>query len=197
MSLWKQTTTETLDLCSRLEPLGGPIDQAAQTIAQTLQAGRTVFACGNGGSASQAAHFCGELVGRYRANREPLAAVCLSSDGPLLTCLINDYDAVDVFARQVRALVRPGDCVVGLSTSGASQNVARALLAARERGARTIALLGRSGSPDSAKPVFGLADAEIVVPDSRTARIQEVHLMIIHTWCEHLDEVFASGKQTG
>jgi D-sedoheptulose 7-phosphate isomerase len=194
MSLWKQALAEGLDLHSRLGPLGGPIDQAAQTLVQTLQAGRTVFACGNGGSASQAAHFCGELVGRYRANRVPLAAVCLSSDGPLLTCLINDYDPADVFARQVRGLARPGDCVVGLSTSGASQNVARALQAARDNGARTIALLGRSGSPEAPKPVFGLADTEIVVPDARTARIQEAHLMIIHTWCEQLDEVFASGQ---
>jgi len=87
MSLWKQTIAEALDLCSRLEPMDGQIDQAAQMLVGTLRAGRTVFACGNGGSASQAAHLCSELVGRYRADRTPLAAVCLTSDGPLLTCL--------------------------------------------------------------------------------------------------------------
>ena len=113
--------------------------------------------------------------------------MALSADGAVLSCVANDYDPLDIFARQVQALADRGDLVVGLSTSGRSENVARALQAARAQGAATAALLGQSDAPGP-QCVSGLADVQIVVPSVHTARVQEVHLLIIHTWCELVDQ---------
>jgi len=187
MNTWDRNLTEASDLLVSLRPLGDAIRHTGGIIVETLRTAHKVLACGNGGSASQASHLCAELVGRYRRPRRPLNAVCLCSDGPLLTCLVNDFDPRDLFARQVRGLGQPGDCLIGLSTSGASENVARAIQAAREGSLKTIALLGRSGDPAVNRPVLGLADHEIVIPHSTTARIQETHLLVIHTWCDMID----------
>lgn len=191
MNSWKQNVAQWSSLQSSLRDLNDIVQRTGELLVETLRAGKKILACGNGGSAAQASHLCTELVGRYRLPRRPLNAVCLSADGSLVTCIINDYDPLDLFARQVQGVGQPGDCLVGLSTSGASENVARALRATRECGMKTIAVLGRSGDPAADKPAFGIADHEIVIPHDRNARIQEAHLMIIHTWCDMIDEAFA------
>jgi len=175
-----------------MERLGtGPaLDRLAELILllhDVLSRGGKVLACGNGGSAADAQHFAAELVGRYKDERPALAAVALTSDGAVLTCLANDYDYDRVFARQVEALGRPGDLLLGISTSGRSPNVVRALETARARGLKTAALLGRDGGPALAH-----ADVAVIVADEETARIQEGHALLIHLLCEALDETIAA-----
>ncbi len=160
----------------------GELDELARWAADRIVAGARLLTCGNGGSAAEAAHFATELVGRYKAERCPLPAACLSADGSLLTCLVNDYPSEALFARQVRGLGRPGDLLVALTTSGRSANVRAAVVAAREQGLHTLALLGKGGGD-----LAGLAEREWIVPSQSTARIQEAHLLFIHVVCEYLD----------
>jgi D-sedoheptulose 7-phosphate isomerase len=171
---------ERLGQGTALEGLGRLVLLTHRVLAQ----GGKVLACGNGGSASDAQHFAAELVGRYREERPALAAVALTSDGAVLTCLANDYEYAHVFARQVEALGRPGDLLLAISTSGRSPSVLRALETARSRGLATAALLGRDGGPARA-----LADLPVVVEDDETARIQEGHALLIHLLCEALDRL--------
>ncbi|HEX9428462.1 MAG TPA: SIS domain-containing protein [Candidatus Polarisedimenticolia bacterium] len=152
------------------------------TLHGTLEAGGKVLACGNGGSAADAQHFAGELVGRYREERRALPGLALNADGPVLTCLANDYEYAHVFARQVEALGRPGDLLLALSTSGRSPNIVEALRVARARNLTAVAFLGRDGGD-----ARGLASLEIIVPSQETARIQECHGLMLHLLCEALD----------
>ncbi|MDQ3812884.1 MAG: SIS domain-containing protein [Armatimonadota bacterium] len=158
----------------------------ADQLIEALHSGHKILTCGNGGSAAEAQHFAEELVGRYCRERRSLPAVSLVADGTLLTCILNDYGADEIFARQVDSLGAAGDVLVGLSTSGNSENVRRALERAKGRGVTTVALLGRDGGL-----THGLADYEIIIEASTTARIQEAHLLCIHLLCEAIDEAFA------
>jgi D-sedoheptulose 7-phosphate isomerase len=146
-----------------------------------------VLVFGNGGSAAEAQHFAAELVGRFVAERQPLAAMALTTDTSILTAVGNDYAFDAVFARQVEALGRRGDVAVGLSTSGRSPNVIAALRAARARGLGTVALTGRDGGE-----MGSLADVHVNVPEQSTARIQEAHLTILHIFCELIDRAIAA-----
>ncbi len=150
----------------------------ADAVADAFRAGNRLYACGNGGSACDAMHLVEELVARYKRERPGLPAHHLI-DGPTLTCWANDYDWDSVFQRQVETLVRPGDVLVALSTSGNSMNVIRAVEAAHARGAVTLGLLGRDGGR-----LAGLCTQSIVVPAQATERIQEGHITIIHLLCE-------------
>ncbi|MBD0320915.1 MAG: SIS domain-containing protein [Gemmatimonadetes bacterium] len=150
----------------------------ADAVADAFRAGNRLYACGNGGSACDAMHLVEELVARYKRERPGLPAHHLI-DGPTLTCWANDYDWDSVFQRQVETLVRPGDVLVALSTSGNSLNVIRAVEAAHARGAVTLGLLGRDGGRLAA-----LCTRAIVVPAQATERIQEGHITIIHLLCE-------------
>jgi D-sedoheptulose 7-phosphate isomerase len=163
------------------EPLEA-LERLVLLVHRTLQKGGQVLVCGNGGSASDAQHFAAELIGRYREERRALAALALSADGSVLTCLANDYGYEQVFARQIEAHGRAGDLLLAISTSGRSPNVVRALERARALGLETAAFLGRDGG--AAQALAGLA---IVVPDAETARIQECHGLLIHLLCEGLD----------
>jgi len=163
-------------------PLAG-LEQLTDTVHRTLVGGGKVLACGNGGSAADAQHFVAELVGRYLEERRALAAVALNTDAAVLTCLSNDYDYERVFSRQVEALGRPGDVFIGITTSGRSPNILRALETAGRLGLATAALLGRDGGP-----ALALAGLAIVVPSNETARIQECHGLMIHLMCEALDQ---------
>ena len=158
------------------------IEQAARTICDALAAGGRLYVMGNGGSAADAQHLACELVGRFEKERRPLPCQALTSDTSVLTSLLNDYGADDVFTRQVAAFAREGDVVVGISTSGRSANVNRALAEARRRGARTVGLTGRSGGQ-----MPGLCDVAVCVPADHTPRIQEGHQTVIHIIC-HLVE---------
>ena len=162
------------------------ISQAGQEIRQALQAGGKLLTAGNGGSAADALHLAEELVGRFDKERPSLAAISLCGDPTLLTCIGNDYGYERLFSRQIEGLGRPGDVLVIFSTSGNSPNLVAALQAAKARGLKTIALLGKTGG--SAK---GLADHEIIVPSDVTARIQELHTFILHCWLTLIEADFA------
>ena len=157
----------------------------ADDLAERLKRGCKILVCGNGGSAADAQHFAAELSGRYLKDRRALAAIALTTDTSALTAIGNDYGYEQVFARQVEALGRPGDVLVGISTSGNSPNVLRAVASAKTVGMRTIGILGRDGG--SLKEAV---DDALVVPSRVTARIQELHEMVFHFWCEILDEHF-------
>jgi D-sedoheptulose 7-phosphate isomerase len=155
----------------------------ALDMAERLRRGCRLLVCGNGGSAADAQHFAAELSGRYLKERRALAGIALTTDTSALTAIGNDYGFDRVFSRQVEALGRPGDLLVGISTSGNSPNVILAVEAAKAQGMRTLCLLGRDGGK-----LLALADEALVVPSTVTARIQEVHQMVYHFWCEALDE---------
>ena len=161
---------------------GASLVRAADAIAHALQDGRTVLACGNGGSASDAEHLVAELVGRFEGERRPLAAIALTANSSMLTALVNDYGYDAMFARQVAALGSAGDVLVGISTSGGSRNVEAALAAAKTAGLITIALTGRDGGRMGAG-----ADIHLNVPDAPTPRVQEVHRTILHALCALVD----------
>jgi D-sedoheptulose 7-phosphate isomerase len=155
----------------------------AEAIVQSLRAGGTLYLCGNGGSAADAQHIAGEFVGRFRVERKALPAVALSTDTSVLTCIANDYDYERVFARQVEALVRPGDILWAFSTSGTSPNVLQAAEAARQKGARVIAFTGRAKSK-----LETLADLCFCADATLTARSQEIHQLAYHIICELVEQ---------
>jgi len=163
-----------------------PIARATDLLTGTLRAGGKILSCGNGGSAGDAQHFSAELLNRFERERPGLAAMALSTDTSTLTSIANDYAYEQVFSKQVAALGRPGDTLLAISTSGNSPNVIAAIHAAHERGMRVVALTGRNGGKMA--PALGAGDVEIRVPAERTARIQEVHLVVIHCLCDGIDQ---------
>jgi D-sedoheptulose 7-phosphate isomerase len=163
------------------------VGRIAAALCETLERGGKLVTFGNGGSAADAQHFAGELLGRFRATRRPLAALALSTDSSVMTCIANDFAYDDVFGRQVAALVRPEDFVVGISTSGASANVVSGLRAAAAIGATTCAWTG--ADPGAAGAA---ADLVLAVPSSTTARIQEMHTLAMHVICVAVDAWAAS-----
>jgi D-sedoheptulose 7-phosphate isomerase len=154
-------------------------------LAQALARGNKILTCGNGGSAAQALHLAEELVGRYNRDRDSLPAVCLSADATVLTCIGNDYGFEAIFSRQVAGLARPGDVLVLFSTSGNSNNLVGAVETAKNKGIASIAFLGKGGGK-----MRGLAQREIIVPGTATARVQEVHTLILHLLLERIDAQF-------
>jgi D-sedoheptulose 7-phosphate isomerase len=173
---------ELQQVLSDMGSLSDFIDAAGQVIVSALTTGHKVLTCGNGGSAADALHFAEELVGRYSRNRRALPAVCLNADATALTCIANDFGFENIFSRAVEALGAPGDVIVGFSTSGNSVNVRQAIQASKEKGLVTIMLLGKGGGQSK-----GLADFEIIVPSQNTARIQEVHTLVLHSWLDVID----------
>ena len=169
-----------------LETIVPAIEAAGNMIAQRLQDGGKVLSCGNGGSAGDAQHFSSELLNRFEIERPPLAAIALSTDTSTLTAIANDYAYSDIFLKQVSALGTAKDVLLAISTSGNSLNVVRAIDMAHERGMRIVALTGRDGGDMAV--ALDANDIEVRVPSDRTARIQEVHLLIIHCLCDLIDE---------
>lgn len=159
--------------------------RAAQLMAQTLMSNGKILSCGNGGSAADSQHFSSELLNRFERDRPALAAVALTTDSSTLTSIANDYSYEEVFSKQVRALGQSGDILLAISTSGNSANVLRAIEAAHEKGMRIVALTGRDGGQMA--EAFREDDIELRVPAERTARIQEVHLLLIHILCDLID----------
>ena len=162
-------------------------DAAADAIISCLARGGKILAFGNGGSATQASHLVEELIGRFKETRRPLPAISLVGDAGVVTCIANDFGYGALFERQVEGLAVMGDAVVGITTSGRSENVLRGLKAAREKGAITIALCGKQGLEG------GDADHVVAVPSEEGAYIQEVHLMLIHVWCIAIDAAVKAG----
>jgi len=167
----------------------GEIEKAVELVYQCLKSGRKVLLMGNGGSAADAQHIAAEFVGRYKKERIPLPALALTVDTSALTCIGNDYGFENIFSRQVEALAQKGDVVIGISTSGNSENVIRAIQSAQRVGAVTIGLLGKGGGK-----LRDLVQLAIVVPSKDTARIQESHITLGHIICELVEDRMLAGK---
>ncbi|HXN75144.1 MAG TPA: SIS domain-containing protein [Gemmatimonadaceae bacterium] len=176
---------KVVDACiASLQPKS---DAAAEAIISCLARGGKILAFGNGGSATQASHLVEELIGRFKETRRPLPAISLVADAGVITCIANDFGYGALFERQIEGLAVMGDAIVGITTSGRSENVLRGLIAAKEKGAVTIALSGKHGL------VGGDADHVIAVPSEEGAYVQEVHLMLIHVWCIAVDATIKAG----
>lgn len=169
-----------------LELLAPAITHAAAALSGSLLQGHKILSCGNGGSAGDAQHFSSEMLNRFERERPGLPAIALSTDTSTITSIANDYHYDEVFAKQVRALGQPGDLLLAISTSGNSRNVVRAIDAAHDRGMLVVALTGREGGVMASQMAEG--DVELRVPSDVTARIQEVHLLIIHCLCDLIDQ---------
>src|SRR4030095_1431741 len=170
---------ETLQSLLDLDP---HVAKAAALIEESLTNGNKLLVCGNGGSASDAAHFATEFVVRFMKDRPAYPAICLTGDGGLLTAAGNDYGFDEIFARQVAAFGLPGDILICLTTSGNSRNVKRALEESKARKLKSIAFLGRDGGS-----TIGMADVDLLVRSDSTARIQEAHKLLLHVLCETIE----------
>ncbi len=171
--------------------LAQPINEAVDLMFGALSNGNRILACGNGGSAADCQHFAAELVGRFERERLPLPAMSLVTDSSILTSIGNDYGFNDIFAKQVQAFGQAGDVLLAISTSGDSQNVIAAIDAALERDMRVVALTGKGGGQIG--QMLTDADVHICVPHDRTARIQEVHILIVHCLCDGIDVALFGG----
>ena len=167
------------------QTMATPLARAGAVLTDCLFADGKILACGNGGSAADAQHFAAELVGRFERERPELPAIALTTDTSLLTAIANDYSFEQIFAKQVRALGAKGDVLLAISTSGNSPNVISAVVAAHEREMRVIALTGKGGGRIG--ELLVPEDVHLCVPHTRTARIQEVHLLTIHCLCDVVD----------
>lgn len=184
-----QDSISTKQLAS--EVLAEPISRAAQIITQCFLNGGKVLSCGNGGSAGDAQHFSSEMLNRFEMERPGLPAVALTTDSSTVTSIANDYSYDQIFSKQVTALGHGGDVLLAISTSGKSNNVNKAIDAAHDRDMTVIALDGKSGGEMAGK--LSLNDVEICVPSESTARIQEVHLLVIHCICDLVDHQLIGG----
>ena len=179
---------EHVALAASVDRLLPALDDVSARLVDVFDAGGRLYTFGNGGSAADAQHLAGELIGRYRRERRPLPAVALSVDPSVISCIANDYAWDDVFARQVEALARPGDMVIGFTTSGRSPNVVRGLAAARASGATTVLFGGGEGGQ-----ALEHVDHALVVESTVTARIQEMHLLLLHLLSDRVD-AWAAGE---
>jgi D-sedoheptulose 7-phosphate isomerase len=182
MSSISKSLQESMAVLASLEELEPRLVRAVAMCAACLKSGGKLLVCGNGGSAAEAMHLVGELVGRYKQNRAPLAAISLGTDAALTTCIGNDYSYEEIFSRQVRGLGRRGDVLIAFTTSGRSPNVIHALKAANEMGIESIAFLGKDGGP-----ALPLATEALVVRHTDTARIQEGHQFLMHSLMDLLE----------
>lgn len=173
------------------ELLAEPVAAAADLMLQSLMEDGKILACGNGGSAADAQHFAAEMTGRFERERMGLAAIAITTDTSALTAIGNDYDFNRIFSKQVSALGRPGDVLLAISTSGNSANIIAAIEAAHEQDMRVVALTGRDGGKIAG--LLGENDILLNVPHQRTARIQEIHILIIHALCDHIDTAILEG----
>ena len=186
--------TESANLKLRaVESLGAPVARAGALLADILANGGKALACGNGGSAADAQHFAAELVNRFEMERALLAGIALTTDTSTLTSIANDYAYQQVFSKQVRAIARKGDVLLAISTSGNSGNVIEAIHAAHELGVRVIGLTGNTGGKMAA--LLAGDDVHICVPHKSTARIQEVHLLVLHCLCDAIDFQMLGGSK--
>jgi D-sedoheptulose 7-phosphate isomerase len=171
--------------------LAHPIAEAVDLMFSALSNGNRILACGNGGSAAYAQHFAAGLVGRFERERLPLPGLALSTDPSILTAIGNNYSFVEIFSKQVQAYGQAGDVLLAISTSGTSANIVAAIETAQERDMRIVALTGKGGGAIAA--LLSDADVLVCVPDDRMTRIQEVHLLIIHCFCDGIDVALFGG----
>jgi D-sedoheptulose 7-phosphate isomerase len=180
--MFKTVLQQHIDCFGQLDALATSIEQVGSLLSATIEKGGKVLICGNGGSAGDAQHFAAELIGRFEQERPAWPAIALTTDTSILTAIGNDYGFDDVFARQVEGLGREGDTFIGISTSGNSPNVIRAVDSAKTAGMKTIGLLGHNGGKLGAR-----VDHAIIIDDPKTARIQETHIFILHFWAMQIE----------
>ena len=182
----KDSFTESIQTkIDAAEALPESIEKAAEMMVQCLLGGHKILSCGNGGSAGDAQHFSAELLNRYEIERPPLPAIALSCDTSTITAIANDYSYDEIFSKQILALGSPGDILLAISTSGNSGNIIKAMEAALSRDMTIVALTGKDGGAMAG--LMSAGDVEIRVPSNVTARIQEVHLLVIHCLCDNID----------
>ena len=188
MNFIKESLLESAELKKTVaETMADSIEKAINVICYALKSGKKVLLMGNGGSAADAQHIAGELVGRFKKERKAIPAIALSTDTSILTAIGNDYGFERVFERQIEALGEKGDVVIGISTSGNSENVYRAMRLAKENGLKTIGLLGNDGGR-----IKDFSDVTLTVPSKNTPRIQESHITIGHIICEGVERIVSN-----
>ena len=183
MSHLQRAIEESIATLRNLSALEEPLNRAAKMVLDCLVAGKKILVCGNGGSASDATHLATEFLCRFREDRRPYPAVSLTANGEFMTAVCNDYHADEIFARQVWGLAEKGDMLIGITTSGKSKNIVRALEEAKRKGVASIAFLGRDGGFTK-----GIATIDLIVPGTVTARIQEGQKVLYHALCEIVEE---------
>lgn len=183
VSVFDQAMDDHLEVAQATRALAPQVAQAAQMMTECLQHGGQIFFCGNGGSAADSQHLAAELVGRFLKERRALPAQALSVNTSVLTAIGNDYSYDKVFARQVEAMGKPGDVLVGITTSGNSPNILAAALAARAAGLKVIGMTGAGGGKLAA-----LCDLLLAVPSKSTPRIQEMHILVGHSFCQMVED---------
>ncbi len=183
MSHLSRAIEEAIATTRSLAALETPLNQAAELVLRALVSGKKLLVCGNGGSASDATHLATEFLCRFREERRPYPALSLTANGEFMTAVCNDYHADEIFARQVWGLAEPGDVLIGITTSGKSKNILRALEEAKRKGVASIAILGRDGGFTK-----GVATIDLIVPGTVTARIQEGQKVLYHALCEIVEE---------
>jgi D-sedoheptulose 7-phosphate isomerase len=183
MSQLQQSLKDAVTTFQSLTQLESSLSRAAAMVSQCLRGGNKLLVCGNGGSASDSAHFATEYLCRFHNDRRPFAALSLASEGSLLTAIGNDYSFDEIFARQIWGLGNPGDIVIVLTTSGKSKNVLRALEESKKKGLQSIAFLGKDGGFTK-----GIATIDLLVSGSNTARIQEAQKFLFHVLCEMVEK---------
>jgi len=179
----------SIEAIESLRARSAAIESACEVVVDALQAGNKILTAGNGGSAAESLHMAEECVGRFRGNRRSLPAVSLVADCTALTCIGNDFGFDSIFSRQIEGLGQPGDVLILFSSSGRAVNLTLALEAAKARGMKTVALLGRDGGS-----LAGCADVEIVVPGAATERIQEAHQVLLHLILNEVEHAFPVGE---
>lgn len=190
--LIKARIQDSISVKNRLlknEQLLTMVEKLADEIVKTIESEHKLIICGNGGSASDALHFAGEIVGRFQKERKAWSAVVLNADVATMTAIANDYGYDNIFSRQAQGHCNSGDVFIGISTSGNSENVYRAIKVAKEKGCITAALLGNDGGK-----IKNAVDFPLVVPCDITARVQEIHILLIHTICEIVEEKLDANK---
>lgn len=168
------------------------IEKASNLCIESVLSGGTLFFCGNGGSAADAQHFAGELIGRFRMERKAIPAIAITANSAIVTAIANDYSFSEIFARQLEALGKPGDILIAISTSGGSLNVVRAVEEARRKSMKIIAFTGMNGGE-----IAGKADVSVKATSSETSHIQEVLLIAGHAMCSAVEKAFAAKSGTG
>ena len=181
--LIKKHILEHSAVLDSIEHLDESIIKVANLLMYCLENKGTIFWCGNGGSASDSQHLAGELVGRFVDERKPLKSISLTADSAVMTCILNDYGYEHIFSRQIEALGSKGDVLVGITTSGNSKNVLNAFEVAKNKGLRTVGLLGKGGGVAK-----DLVNESIIVSSNSTARVQEMHILIGHILCDLIEE---------
>ncbi|MBX7156923.1 MAG: SIS domain-containing protein [Verrucomicrobiae bacterium] len=177
---------EAQEVLKRTHTLLPSLEAVCALTIETLKQGKTLFSCGNGGSAADALHFAEEFTGRYRSNRKPLPAISLVADTTALTCIANDFGYTDIFSRPLEALAKPGDLLFAFSTSGNSPNILKAIEIAKKQNVKSILLSGQNGGK-----ARDLCEHPLLVPSSNTARIQEIHGLFIHMILEAVEQAFS------